>query len=298
MRTLRDAAADTPIRYGAEVVDFEIGDHGVRAICVDGHTRAGRRTDRRGRHPSTVRSKIAGAASPSRVRVRILACHSRFAHPRVGAGYTGHYWGEGQRFGLIDIGGGKVYWWGSKNLPVEQARSCRGGKTEILGAFDGWAPEVVEVIERTPDHTIVSVPAQDRPFLERWGTGPISLLGDAAHPMQTSLVTRRQLGGRGRLRAGGGDRTGIRCGRGPARYEDIRRDRARMLVKLAPAQPGGASAEPGRVCGAGSRGAMCADAVAERHTIRPMRFDLGWRCGTEVRRPAAGRTRYWIADQV
>ena len=41
MRVLRDAAADTPIRYRAEVVDFGIGDRGVRAICADGHTACG-----------------------------------------------------------------------------------------------------------------------------------------------------------------------------------------------------------------------------------------------------------------
>jgi 2-polyprenyl-6-methoxyphenol hydroxylase-like FAD-dependent oxidoreductase len=34
---------------------------------------------------------------------------------------------------------------------------------------------------------IVSVPAQDRPFLDRWGSGPVSLIGDAAHPMLTSI---------------------------------------------------------------------------------------------------------------
>ena len=33
----------------------------------------------------------------------------------------------------------------------------------------------------------MTVPAQDRPFLEQWGNGPVSLLGDAAHPMQTGL---------------------------------------------------------------------------------------------------------------
>ncbi len=35
---------------------------------------------------------------------------------------------------------------------------------------------------------IVSVPAQDRPFLDRWGSGPVSLIGDAAHPMLTSIA--------------------------------------------------------------------------------------------------------------
>ena len=82
-------------------------------------------------------------------------------------------------------------WWGSKNMPAAQARCSRGRKTEILATFDGWAPEIIDVIERTPDQTIVTVPAQDRPFLEKWGCGPVSLLGDAAHPMQTSLGKAR-----------------------------------------------------------------------------------------------------------
>jgi 2-polyprenyl-6-methoxyphenol hydroxylase-like FAD-dependent oxidoreductase len=39
----------------------------------------------------------------------------------------------------------------------------------------------------TPAAAVVAVPAQDRPFRNRWGTGPVTLLGDAAHPMLTSL---------------------------------------------------------------------------------------------------------------
>ncbi|MGX8910322.1 FAD-dependent oxidoreductase [Streptomyces netropsis] len=39
----------------------------------------------------------------------------------------------------------------------------------------------------TPVEDIVAVPALDRPFLEQWGDGPVTLLGDAAHPMLPSL---------------------------------------------------------------------------------------------------------------
>ena len=280
MRVLRDAAADTPVRFRAKVVDFETGDHGVRAICADGHTvRADVLIGADGIH-STIRSKIAGAASPTDCGYVFWLATVDFAHPRVVAGYAGHYWGKGQRFGLIDIGGGKVYWWGSKNMPVEQARSCRGRKTQILGAFDGWAPEVVDVIQRTPDHTIVTVPAQDRPFLERWGSGQVSLLGDAAHPMQTSL--------------GQGASSAVEDAYVLAealarvsepvvalrRYEDLRRERARMLVKTSHRYSRLEQAQNPAACAARDLGVRYAPTwVLERHSIRPMRFDLAWDAG-------------------
>ncbi len=58
-----------------------------------------------------------------------------------------------------------AYWWATKNMPAAQARDWHGDKAEVLAAFHGWAPEVVEVIERTPQDAIINVPGQDRPFL-------------------------------------------------------------------------------------------------------------------------------------
>ncbi|GAA2312320.1 hypothetical protein [Streptomyces violaceusniger] len=51
-----------------------------------------------------------------------------FAHSRFTGGYVGHYWGSGQRFGLIDIGHGRAYWWGPKNMPAQDSHRRRGGK--------------------------------------------------------------------------------------------------------------------------------------------------------------------------
>ena len=135
---------------------------------------------------SAVRLTVAGEQAPSEYGYICWLATVRFTHPRMVPGYTGHYWGRGQRFGLIDIGGGMAYWWETKNMPAAQARDWNGDKADIISVFDGWAPEVVEAIERTPADAIISVPGQDRPFLKRWGMGPITLLGDAAHPMLTS----------------------------------------------------------------------------------------------------------------
>ncbi|HEX3287927.1 MAG TPA: NAD(P)/FAD-dependent oxidoreductase [Mycobacterium sp.] len=277
MRVLLDAAGDTPIHYGAQLVDFETDERGVRALCADGRVvRADVLIGADGIQ-STTRSKLAGAASPTDCGYVFWLSTVVFAHPRVVTGYAGHYWGRGQRFGLIDIGGGRVYWWGSKNMPVAQAHAWRGRKTEVLAAFDGWSPEIVDVIERTPEHTIVTVPAQDRPFLEQWGSGPVSLLGDAAHPMQTSL--------------GQGASSAVEdayvlaeaIARVPdpvaalRRYEDCRRARARMLVRSSRRYSRLEQVQNPAVRAARDLGVRCMPTWAlKRHNIRPMRFDLAW----------------------
>lgn len=136
---------------------------------------------------STIRASMVGLEPPTDWRYIIWRATLPFHHSKVTPGYVAHYWGRGQRFGLADIGGGNVYWWGTKNMAPEQARDWRDGKAGVQRLYSGWAPEVQAVIAATPENGISSTPAQDRSFLERWGDGHVTLLGDAAHPMLTSL---------------------------------------------------------------------------------------------------------------
>jgi 2-polyprenyl-6-methoxyphenol hydroxylase-like FAD-dependent oxidoreductase len=277
IRTLRTAAADTPIHYGAEVVDVGVDRNGVRAAFVDGtDVRAGVLIGADGIR-SVVRSVVAGEQAPSEYGYVLWLATVPFTHPRMVPGYTGHYWGRGQRFGLIDIGGGMAYWWGTKNMPAARARDWNGDKADILAAFDGWAPEVVEAIERTPVDAILSVPAQDRPFLKQWGRGPITLLGDAAHPMLTS----RSQGGSSAVEDGYVLAEAI--ARVPdavdalRAYEDRRRNRAAMLVRSSRRLNRMEQAQNPLACAARNLGVRCVPMRSlTRNTVRPMRFDLGW----------------------
>ena len=180
---------------------------------------------------SAIRTAITGPERPTDWNYIVWRATPRFRHPKITEGYVAHYWGRGQRFGLADIGGGNVYWWGTRNMPAEKMLGRRGGKEEIQKLYKGWAEEVQAVIAATPEESISSLPAQDRPFLERWGRGPVTLLGDAAHPMLTSL--------------GQGAAIAIEDGVVLAHclttiddpqaalrsYEDRRRDRARAMVE-------------------------------------------------------------------
>ena len=162
-------------------------------------------------------------------------------------------------------------------MSAAEARGWNGDKADIVTAFDGWAPEVVEAIERTPADAIISVPGQDRPFLKRWGKGPITLLGDAAHPMLTS----RSQG------ASSAVEDGYVLAEAIARvpdvvealraYEDRRRVRARMLVRSSRWLNRLEQAQNPVACAARNFGMRCVPMRSlTRQAIRPMRFDLGW----------------------
>jgi 2-polyprenyl-6-methoxyphenol hydroxylase-like FAD-dependent oxidoreductase len=277
VRTLRNAAADTRIHYGAEVVDVGVDRGGVRAGLVNGTAARASVLIGADGIRSVVRSMVAGEQAPSEYDYVCWLATVRFTHSRMVPGYTGHYWGRGQRFGLIDIGGGMAYWWGTKNMPAARARDWNGAKADILSAFDGWAAEVIEAIEQTPADAIVSVPAQDRPFLKQWGRGPITLLGDAAHPMLTS----RSQG------ASSAVEDAYVLAEALARipdavealraYENRRRNRAAMLVRSSRRLNRLEQAQNPLACAARNFGVRCVPMRSlTRNTIRPMQFDLGW----------------------
>jgi 2-polyprenyl-6-methoxyphenol hydroxylase-like FAD-dependent oxidoreductase len=276
LRTLQTAAADVPIRYGAQVVNIETGGAGVRVTCADRRTTEADLVIGADGIRSTVRARLSGELQPTAYGYVCWLATTRFSHPRMVPGYCGHYWGAGQRFGLIDIGGGRAYWWGTKNMPAARAREWSGGKSEIVAAFAGWADEVAAVIERTPAHEIVSVPAQDRPFLDRWGSGPISLIGDAAHPMLTSLGQ----GASSAIEDGYVLAQTVAAVSDPVaalrRYEDLRRHRTRRLVRTSRLVSRLEQAENPAVRAVRHVAVRCAsDRILKRRTIRPMQFDLG-----------------------
>ncbi|MGW1075469.1 FAD-dependent monooxygenase [Streptomyces sp. NPDC002537] len=184
---LEVAGADCPVHLDSTVTGFEVEGRGVTVEFADGRTAHGDVLIGADGFHSAVRRQLAGPERPREPGYVCWLSTVPFEHPRFTEAFAAHYWAPGQRFGLADIGHGRAYWWGTKNMPPEAARDWRGGKEEIAAAFAGWADEVRAVIRATPEDTIVTVPAQDRPFLERWGYGPVTLLGDAAHPMLTAL---------------------------------------------------------------------------------------------------------------
>ncbi|MFJ7069813.1 FAD-dependent monooxygenase [Streptomyces sp. NPDC101115] len=191
-QSLLDAiGGDQAVELNAAAKEFVTCDDGVEVTFEDGRKAAGDILIGADGFNSAIRRQVASADEPRPGNYVCWLATVPFSHPRLTKGYAAHYWGRGQRFGLADIGHGRAYWWGTKNVPAgtpeDRPYGKDFGKKEIAGLFAGWADEVRQAIRVTPEDTIVRITAQDRPFLRRWGSGRMTLLGDAAHPMLVSL---------------------------------------------------------------------------------------------------------------
>jgi 2-polyprenyl-6-methoxyphenol hydroxylase-like FAD-dependent oxidoreductase len=91
--------------------------------------------------------------------------------------------GPGTQFGACPCGDGQVYWFLAKNAPQGTVQS----KDDALAACSGWAAPVLDFILATPQDAIVQNDILDRKPLKRWGSGRVTLLGDAAHASTPNL---------------------------------------------------------------------------------------------------------------
>lgn len=106
------------------------------------------------------------------------------AHPRI---VPCESWGPGQRFGIIPLGDGRVYWYAAKNLPEGERDSPGQAKQNLIRLFRGWHDPVEAVIEATVESAILRNDIYDRDPLPHWSENRATLLGDAAHPMTPNL---------------------------------------------------------------------------------------------------------------
>ena len=91
--------------------------------------------------------------------------------------------GGGSQFGGVPCGPGRLYWFLTKNAP----RGTTQSKKEVDSVCRDWAAPVPEIVAGTPQHAILQNDIIDRPPLQWWGRGMVTLLGDAAHPTTPNL---------------------------------------------------------------------------------------------------------------
>jgi 2-polyprenyl-6-methoxyphenol hydroxylase-like FAD-dependent oxidoreductase len=94
--------------------------------------------------------------------------------------------GPGQRASVIPIDGERAYWWAALNAPQGEADDPDTRRGRLLALYDGWPYGIPEAIEQTTG-PILRNDLVDRRPRRRWGEGPVTLLGDAAHPMLPNL---------------------------------------------------------------------------------------------------------------
>ncbi|HET6874236.1 MAG TPA: FAD-dependent monooxygenase, partial [Acidimicrobiales bacterium] len=93
---------------------------------------------------------------------------------------------SGHEFGWLPVSGGRTYWFATAWLP-EGGASQAEDRAYLSATFGGWPDPVPSLIASTPDGDFVRSEITDRDFLRSWTDGPVTLLGDAAHPMRPHL---------------------------------------------------------------------------------------------------------------
>lgn len=182
--TLLAAVGSGVVRTGVRVARYEQQDGHVTVVCDDGE-----RLDTDllvgadGLH-SVVRAQLVGDGAPRYAGYtswRGVTPAGTVAPPdRVTES-----WGRGERFGLVSIGFGEIYWFAVANAPA--GGNDRDVRAELLARFGGWHPPVRAVLEATPADRIIRTDIADRDPIDRWHDGGVVLLGDAAHPMTPNL---------------------------------------------------------------------------------------------------------------
>ncbi|HEV3377522.1 MAG TPA: FAD-dependent monooxygenase [Thermoleophilaceae bacterium] len=222
------AEAAREVRLGVEVTTVEQDADGVTASAADG-------ADERG-------TALVGADGlHSAVRRPLVDAPPRYAGytawrgvspVAVDNGRLTETWGIGQRFGLVDIGRGRTYWFATKNAPEGELDESDGRKAEIRRRFSGWHEPIAAVIEAVDERAILRNDVYYLDPLPRWSERRVVLLGDAAHAatpgvgqgaaqaIEDAVVLADQLTPAAELRTAF------------AAYESIRRPRTDAVLKM------------------------------------------------------------------
>jgi 2-polyprenyl-6-methoxyphenol hydroxylase-like FAD-dependent oxidoreductase len=178
-------AAGTRFRLGARVTEVLAVDEPIRVRLEDGAIEDGDLLIGADGVNSVVRSHLLGSADPEFSLYLGWRAVVDYDDELV-RGRFSETWGRGERFGLVPIGGGRLYW-----FVAERAEHPDVNRTGIHEAFRRrfreWHDPIPAVVERTPESAIVGTAIFDRKPAQTWGRGRATLLGDAAHPMTPNL---------------------------------------------------------------------------------------------------------------
>ncbi|KOM27510.1 hypothetical protein LR48_Vigan432s001500 [Vigna angularis] len=116
----------------------------------------------------------------------ILFCFLRFVLNSLGAKKQITQ-GMNQYFVASDVGHGKMQWYAFHGEPPSKDPFLEGKKKRLLDLFGNWCNEVIALISETPENMILQRDIYDRDMINTWGIDRVTLLGDAAHPMQPNL---------------------------------------------------------------------------------------------------------------
>jgi 2-polyprenyl-6-methoxyphenol hydroxylase-like FAD-dependent oxidoreductase len=136
---------------------------------------------------SRVRTELFGASEPIYRGYTVWRGLAPYHGNAIAPACNSETWGSGQRFGILNTGHGRFTWYATANVPADHIDAPAGRKSELLKMFAGWHRPILDLLDATETNGILKNGARDCPPLPRWGSGLVTLLGDAAHPCTPNL---------------------------------------------------------------------------------------------------------------
>ena len=233
---LLDAAGVDSIELSAEVVRFAHTSDGVELTLASGTTVRGNLLIGADGVGSIVRRQLHPSEPPPRPSglVAIRGVAHDVVH-LLGDSSGAQYLGRGIEAGVARAGEREVYWYMS--LRADQAGNLREPAGAVAGRMASRFHEAFQgIVRATPPNDMRLDELFERDPIERWGRGPMTLLGDAAHPMlphagQGAAQALEDAVALGAVLADAADPVAIDAGL--RRYERVRAARTRRVVELA-----------------------------------------------------------------
>ncbi|MBF6329915.1 FAD-dependent oxidoreductase [Nocardia transvalensis] len=183
---LRRALAGDPVRTGAGVVGFTQDTDGVTVRLADGRYERGDVLIGADGIHSVVRAGLLGAAPPRFNGYIAWRGKGYLEHELIPPGSFYALFGRGTRFTFYDVAPGVVHWMSVANGPPG-GHDGPGVAALLADRHRGWMPPVQDILAATPETEIIRSDVLDRKPDRRWGTGRVTLLGDAAHPITFNI---------------------------------------------------------------------------------------------------------------
>ncbi|KAF7835963.1 zeaxanthin epoxidase, chloroplastic-like isoform X2 [Senna tora] len=184
---LVNAVGSDILRNKSKVVDFTQEPGKVRVVLENGQHYYGDILIGADGIWSEVRSKLFGKQEAKYSGYTCYSGLTNYVPPYIDTiGYR-VFLGLNQYFVASDVGHGKMQWYAFHGEPPSSTNILDNKKKRLMDLFGNWCNEVITLISETPEHMILQRDIYDRDIIDTWGIGRVTLLGDAAHPMQPNL---------------------------------------------------------------------------------------------------------------
>jgi 2-polyprenyl-6-methoxyphenol hydroxylase-like FAD-dependent oxidoreductase len=186
-RVLLDAVEDGVVRFGETCEGFEQDGEGVTARLASGGEERGDVLIGADGMRSALRAELPGATEPRYAGYVSWQAIAHVGTDVVPVGLFRVLWGRGARFLFYRIGPEEVYWEGTFAAPAGGGEPVEQRRQAVLERFRGWSAPVETIVGATEGGAITRADMYDRPTSKQWGTGRVTLIGDAAHAMTNAL---------------------------------------------------------------------------------------------------------------